>query len=43
MQVRDIMTRNVISMRGDQAVLRAARFMLQNRISGLPVVDATGN
>jgi CBS domain-containing protein len=42
MKVGDIMTRNVISVRGDEAVLEAAGLMLQNRISGLPVVDAAG-
>ena len=43
MQVRDVMTRNVISIGSDETVLKAAELMLQNRISGLPVVDATGN
>jgi CBS domain-containing protein len=42
MQVRDVMTRNVISVRASQSVLEAARLMLQNRVSGLPVVDAAG-
>ncbi len=42
MQVRDVMTRNVISIAADATVLKAARLMLQNRISGLPVVDAQG-
>jgi CBS domain-containing protein len=42
MQVRDVMTRNVISVRANQSVLQAAELMLQNRISGLPVVDAAG-
>lgn len=39
MQVKDVMTRNVISIGADEPVLTAARLMLQNRISGLPVVD----
>jgi CBS domain-containing protein len=43
MQVRDVLTRNVISVTADQSVLEAAQSMLANRISGLPVVDATGN
>ena len=43
MQVRDVMTRNVISVAPDETILKAARIMLQNRISGLPVVDATGS
>jgi len=43
MQVRDVMTRNVISIAADETVLKAARMMLQNEISGLPVVDTAGN
>jgi len=43
MQVRDVMTRNIISVAADKTVLEAAGTMLQNRISGLPVVDAEGN
>jgi CBS domain-containing protein len=42
MQVRDVMTRNVISVRANQSVLEAAELMLQNRVSGLPVVDTGG-
>ena len=42
MQVRDVMTRNVISVAADETVLKAARMMLQNEISGLPVVDTAG-
>lgn len=43
MQVHDVMTGNVISIAADATILQAARTMLQNRISGLPVVDAQGN
>ena len=43
MKVQDIMTRKVISVKADDAVLLAARLMLQNRISGLPVLDEPGN
>jgi|SRR5579862_1375768 CBS domain-containing protein len=43
MQVKDVMTRNVISVGADEPVVKAARVMLQNRISGLPVVDADGD
>ena len=43
MLVRDVMTRNVISIDANAAVLKAARVMLQNKISGLPVVDAEGH
>jgi CBS domain-containing protein len=42
MRVSDVMTRNVVSIRSDDTILKAARLMLQNRISGLPVVDAEG-
>jgi CBS domain-containing protein len=43
MQVRDVMTRNVISVAVGESILKAARIMLQNEISGLPVVDVAGN
>jgi CBS domain-containing protein len=43
MQVRDVMTRKVISVNDGDSILAAARLMLQNRISGLPVVDTGGN
>ena len=43
MQVREVMTSNVISIGVNDTVLKAARMMLQNRISGLPVVDSAGN
>ena len=43
MQVRDVMTRKVISVTVGDSILAAARLMLQNRISGLPVVDAGGH
>jgi CBS domain-containing protein len=42
MQVRDVMTRNVISVTQDETVVNAARLMLQNSVSGLPVVAADG-
>ncbi len=42
MQVRDVMTRNVISIAAGEPVLNAVNTMLQNRISGLPVIDAQG-
>jgi CBS domain-containing protein len=38
----DVMTRKVISIDPDSTVLQAARLMLLHRISGLPVLDATG-
>jgi len=42
MQVKDVMTRNIVSVGADEPVVKAAHLMLQNRISGLPVVDAKG-
>jgi CBS domain-containing protein len=43
MQVRDAMTRNVVSIAANENIARAVELMLQNRISGLPVVDTAGN
>jgi len=43
MKVQDIMTRKVLSIEPNAPVLQAVRSMLQNRISGLPVVNADGN
>ncbi len=42
MQVKDVMTQKVISIEASASVLKAARLMLQNHISGLPVVDRDG-
>ena len=42
MQVRDVMTRSVISVTARQPVLDAVQLMLDNRISGLPVLDPAG-
>jgi CBS domain-containing protein len=42
MKVRDIMSPRVISVAPDASVLEAIRLMLQNHISGLPVIDASG-
>lgn len=42
MQAKDVMTQRVISVQSDASVLEAVRLMLQNKISGLPVLDATG-
>jgi CBS domain-containing protein len=39
MKVRDVMTRSVISVGPNETIARAIRLMLQNRISGLPVID----
>jgi CBS domain-containing protein len=42
MKARDVMTTDVLTVNQDASVLEAARLMLQRRISGLPVVDASG-
>jgi CBS domain-containing protein len=42
MQVKDVMTANVVCIGAEEPVLKAARLMLQNRISGLPVIDKDG-
>ena len=39
MKAREIMTMEVVSVSPDASILEAVRLMLQNRISGLPVVD----
>jgi len=43
MKAKDVMTSAVISIEPEASVLEAARRMLQNHISGLPVVDKAGN
>jgi CBS-domain-containing membrane protein len=42
MQASEVMTRRVISVEADASILQAVQLMLQNRISGLPVVDGKG-
>ena len=42
MKVKDVMTRKVLSIEPTATVLQAVRSMLQNRISGLPVVNEDG-
>src|ERR1700752_1872045 len=42
MKARDVMTTRVISIETDAPITRAVRLMLQNRISGLPVVGPKG-
>jgi len=43
MQARDVMVSRLICTHPESSILQAARQMLQNHISGLPVVDAGGN
>jgi CBS domain-containing protein len=42
MRARQIMTRNVIPVKPDTSIADAANRMLQQHISGLPVVSETG-
>ena len=42
MLVREIMTRNVITVRSDTSVVAIARILRDNAISGVPVIDAEG-
>src|ERR1700758_4500860 len=42
MKVKDVMTPNVISVQANDSVVKAAQVMLQNRISGLPVLGKDG-
>src|SRR5262245_66315266 len=42
MKAHDVMTWGAITVEPDASVTRAVRLMLQNKISGLPVVDANG-
>ena len=42
MRAHQIMTRKVTTVSSDTSILDAANLMLQQRISGLPVVDKTG-
>jgi CBS domain-containing protein len=43
MKVAEIMTSNVLTIRPDASIAEMAKLMLDNRISGLPVVDDRGN
>ena len=42
MNASDVMTREILSVRPDATVAEAIRTMLDNRISGLPVIDGAG-
>jgi CBS domain-containing protein len=43
MKAKDVMTQHVITITPDAPVLEALKLMLQNKISGLPVVDRNRN
>ncbi len=42
MKAYDVMTGGVISAEAGVPIMRAAQLMLENQISGLPVLDAKG-
>ncbi len=42
MRARDVMTREIVSVRPDASILECAKLMVGHRISGLPVVDEAG-
>jgi CBS domain-containing protein len=42
MKAKDIMTSAIIAVAPEDTVEKAIRLMLQNRISGLPVIDVAG-
>jgi CBS domain-containing protein len=43
MKASDIMTREVVSIGPDASIMEAVRLMLQHKISGLPVIGASGD
>ncbi len=43
MKVKDVMTKNPITMKGTDSLEKAALIMLENKISGIPVVNDTGH
>ncbi len=42
MNASDVMTRNIVTVRRDSSIAEAIRLMLDNRLSGLPVLDDEG-
>lgn len=42
LRIREVMTRNPVTIPADVTIGQAAKVMLDNRISGLPVVDPAG-
>ena len=43
MTAKDCMNRNLVSVRPDDDVLAAVRVLVDNRLSGVPVIDNIGN
>jgi len=41
-EIKDIMSRNIITIGPEQSIVKAAQLMLKHRISGMPVVDGEG-
>ncbi len=41
-KAKDIMTRDILTVTPDMEIDKAAKTLLQNRINGLPVIDASG-
>jgi acetoin utilization protein AcuB len=42
LQVKDVMTKNVLTIGPDAEIIDAAEIMLNKKVSGLPVMDAKG-
>jgi CBS domain-containing protein len=42
LKVKDIMTKEVIAVSPDTEIVNAAKILLENRINGMPVIDAFG-
>ncbi len=42
LKVKDIMSRDLITVSPETGIVQAARLLLENRINGLPVTDETG-
>ena len=40
MKASDVMAQHIVSVKPDSSVIVAAQLMLENRISGLPVIDS---
>lgn len=43
LKVKDIMTRDVVTVSPETEIIQAAKILLENHINGVPVVDAGGN
>lgn len=41
--IKDIMSKNVFTVRRDTPIMQAARLLVENRITGMPVVDDDNN